>query len=143
MWVITRWNTRLYTHQGASVGFHLGYFVIFMIGLLRYNLGIKPAIWAELVAIVFPLLLGYASARLIPHNLLLAYKRLKLADGAIFFIFLLVGPAWGYFFFENYSLLLDQTVGTFLFLLAATLLIAHTVWKSRRKDKESEQEASP
>jgi hypothetical protein len=32
------WNTRLYTHQGASIGFHIGYFVVFIIGLFRYNL---------------------------------------------------------------------------------------------------------
>ncbi len=137
------WITRLYTHQGASVGFHLGYFVVFIIDLFRYNLGIPPITWIKLLALSIPIMLSYASARLVPYNLLLAYKRLKLSDGAIFFVFVLVGPAWGFFFLEFYSTLLQQALGLTLFLIAVTILAAHSVIQNFHKNKEGDSQALP
>jgi len=126
-------NLRLYTYQGASIGFHVGYFFVFMFVLLIYNLGFTPALWLELVAIAFPVFVGYASARLIPYNLLLAYKRLNLKDGAIFFAFFLLGPVWAYFFLEIYDILLARALGVFVFLLAMTIVAGWTFWQNRRK----------
>jgi len=133
-------NLRLYTHQGASVGFHVGYFFIFTIALLGYNLGFAPALWLELAAMIFPIFLGHASARLIPYNLFLAYKQLSLRDRAIFFVFFLFGPAWGYFFLESYDLLLTRALGVFMFLLAFTILAGQMAWQNRRKNRTSENE---
>jgi hypothetical protein len=121
---VSRLNLRLYTHQGASIGFHAGYFFIFMINLLNYNLGLRSALWAELLAMTFPIFLSYASARLVPYNLLLAYNNLHLENGWIFFVFFLFGPAWGYFLLRVYDILLTKSLGIVTVLIAATLLVA-------------------
>ena len=116
-------NFHLYTQQGASIGFHLGYFFIFMIGLLLYTFGWRSTSWIELIFAAFMVVLGYASARLVPYNLFVAFKRLSLKDGRIFFIFLLVGPAWGYFFLETYDILLTRSQGIFIVLSSLTILL--------------------
>ena len=121
---INRLNLRLFTHQGASIGFHVGYFLIFMISLLGYNLGLQSVVWAEMLVMTFPIFLSYASARLIPYNLLLAYKNLDLNNGAIFFAFFLFSPFWGYFLLQSYEILLTRSVGIVTVLIAATLLVA-------------------
>jgi hypothetical protein len=123
---------RVYIHQGASVGFHVGYFFVFMIGLLRYNLGLQSVTWIEFIYAVFLITLGYASAGLVPYNLLKAYEQLSLKDGKIFFIFFLVGPAWGYFFFESYDLLLTKTLGIFVVLSSITLLLVMMALRYRQ-----------
>ncbi len=125
-------NLRLYTHQGASVGFHVAYFFVFMIGLLVYNFGWRFMTWTELVPATFLVTLGYASARLIPYNLFAAFRRLSLEDGRIFFIFLLVGPAWGYFFFETYDILLTRSLGIFIVLASLTILLAMMALRYRQ-----------
>ena len=132
---VKKLNLRLYIHQGASVGFQIGYFFIFIFGLFRHTLGYTSNLRIELAAMVIPVILGYASARLVPYNLLLAYKQLNLKDGAIFFVFFLFGPAWGYFFLEVYDILLTQTIGAFLFLFAMTIVAGHIAWQNHRKDK--------
>jgi len=114
----------LYTHQGASIGFQLGYFFVFMIGLLRYNLDWESVTWVELTAAACLIVLGWAGARLVPYNLFAAYKQLSLKDGRIFFIFFLVGPAWGYFLLETYDVLLTKALGIFIVLLSITFLLA-------------------
>jgi transcriptional regulator with XRE-family HTH domain len=126
------WNTRLYTHQGASIGFHVGYFVVLSVGLFGYNLGIPPLKWAEWLVILPPLGLAYASARLVPYNILRAFQDLRLAHGAIFFIFAFFGPFWGAFFYWYHSLLLQRTLGLAFFLLAATILAAWSTIQTRR-----------
>ena len=136
---VKKLNLRLYTHQGASVGFQVGYFFIFMFGLFQYNLGFASTLRVELAAMVVPVILGYASARLVPYNLLLAFKQLSLKDGSIFFVFFLFGPVWGYFFLEVYDILLTQALGAFLFLFAMTMVAGHIAWQNRRKAKTIEQ----
>jgi hypothetical protein len=115
---------RLYTHQGASIGFHVGYFVVFMIGLLLYTFGWHSMPWMELISAAFLVALGYASARLVPYNLFAAFKHLSIKDGWIFFGFVLVGPAWGYFFLETYDILLTRSLGIFIVLSSVTILLA-------------------
>ena len=124
---------RLYTHQGASIGFHVGYFVVFMIGLLLYTFVWPSVAWTELVSAAFLVALGYASARLVPYNLFAAFRRLSLKDGWIFFIFVLVGPAWGYFFFETYDILLTRSLGIFIVLSSLTILLAMMAVRYRRR----------
>ena len=126
-------NLRLYTHQGASIGFHVGYFFVLMIVLLRYNLGWQSVTWVELAAAAFQIALGYASARLVPYNLFAAFKQLSLKDGWIFFIFLLVGPAWGYFFLETYDILLTRSLGIFIGLSSMTILLAMMTLRYRQR----------
>lgn len=130
------WVTRLYVHQGASIGFHVGYFGAFVLGLFRYNLGLPFSNLSNLLALTFPLLLGYASAHLIPHNLFTAYQRLRLSDGAIFFIFPLVGPGWACFLFEYYPILLQHNLGLALFLASATLLAVVTLLRKRNSKEQ-------
>jgi hypothetical protein len=117
-------HLRLYTHQGASIGFHLGYFFVFTICLIRYNLGWQSLTRVELFFAVFLVILGYAGARLIPYNLFVAYERLSLRDGWIFYVFLLLGPAWGYFLLVTYDLLLTGSLGIFIVLSSLTILLA-------------------
>ena len=129
---ISTLNLRLYTHQGASIGFHTGYFFTFMIRLLSYHLGLRSVVWAELMMIAFPIFLSYVGARLVPYNLLLAYKDVRLQDGAIFFVFFLFSPVWGYFLLHSYDLLLTQSLGIVSFLIAATILVAMMSLRYRR-----------
>ena len=125
-------NLRLYTHQGASIGFHVGYFFIFMISLLSYNLGLQSVVWMELLAMTFPIFLSYASARLIPYNLLLAYKNLHLKNGDIFFVFFLFSPVWGYFLLQSYEILLTKSLGIVTVLIALTILVAMMTVRQRQ-----------
>lgn len=124
--------TRLYTYQGAGIGFHIGYFVVFAINLLAYYLNLRFSIWFELPATTAMIVLGYVSARLVPFNLWRAFGRLHLADGAIFFVFVLLSPMWGLFFYEFNALLLNSFVGGVTILAAITLFILIAAWQQYR-----------
>ncbi len=124
---------RLYTYQGAFIGFHLGYFVIFAIHLLIYFLQARLSMWYQFMLMGFPLLMGFISARVVPYNLWRAYGRLWFSDGAIFFVFILLGPVWGWFFFEFYSLLISPTTGIIVILAAITLLASLMTLQYQRK----------
>jgi transcriptional regulator with XRE-family HTH domain len=125
-------NLRLYTHQGAAVGFHVGYFGIFTLNLVFYYFGSETSQWLELMGVVFLLVVSYWSAHLIPHNLWQAYQRLNLADGAVFFVFMFLGPVWGVFFYYSYLLILDPVFGPWMVLSACGLLILGMAWQYRR-----------
>lgn len=114
---------RLYTYQGAAIGFNLGYFFVFPLVLVNYYLGVGPSIWLETIAVTLGLILGNMAARVVPHNLWLAYHRLHLADGAVFFAVAFLGPLWGVFFLEYYSILLTPLLGSIIVLVAVTLFI--------------------
>jgi hypothetical protein len=73
------------------------------------------------------------AARVVPHNLWLAYGRLDLADGWIFFVVALLGPLWGIFFLEYYSVLLTPALGSIVILLALTGVIIFGIYQSRRR----------
>jgi hypothetical protein len=124
---------RLYTYQGAFIGFHLGYFVIFAIHLLMYFLQIRLSITHQFLLMGFPLVMGYISAHVVPYNLWRAYGRLWFSDGAIFFVFILLGPLWGWFFFEFYSILISPTTGIIVILAAITLLVSLMTLQYQRK----------
>ena len=125
--------TRLYVHQGAFIGFHLGYFIVFAIGLIRHYFNLQSAGWLELITMAIPLVISHTAAQLTPYNLWHAYRRLHLKDGGIFFVFVILGPLWGWFFFEFYSLLTSPLTGIFVILAATTLLISLMTWQYRRK----------
>lgn len=122
---------RLYTYQGAFVGFHVGYFFIFTIHLATYYLQVAPAIWVQFVLASFPVFMGAVGAYVVPDNLWRAYKRLSLSDGWIVFVFILLGPFWNWFFLEFYIFILSRTQGV-LIILTALLL---GVWLAARKPK--------
>ena len=126
---------RLYTYQGAGIGFNLGYFFIFPISLLRAYLHLESVVWVEIIAAVTGLLLGSMGARVVPHNLWLAYKRLSLSDGWIFFVVALMGPLWALFFLEFYPVLLNPVTGILVFLLAITIMVFLATRKSKNYDK--------
>lgn len=115
---------RLYTYQGAFVGFHIGYFIIFMICLVGFYLQIKSAAWFHFLLAGLPLLMGSMGAHLVPENLWLAYQRLSLLDGWIFFVSIPIGFVWAFFFLEYYSWLTSPRSGVFIIIMAMFLAIA-------------------
>jgi hypothetical protein len=123
---------RLYTYQGAGIGFNLGYFFVFPLVLARYYLHLKSSIWLELAAVTLGLILGSMSARVVPHNLWVAYGRLRLADGAIFFVVALLGPLWGLFFLKFYSVFLTPFLGTIMILLALVMVVIIAKHQSKK-----------
>jgi hypothetical protein len=124
---------RLYTYQGAGIGFNLGYFFVFPLILVRYYLGLESSVWLEIAAVTLGLILGNMAARVVPHNLWLAYERVDLADGWMFFVVALVGPVWGIFFLEYYSVLLTPALGSIVILLALTGVVIWGIYQSRKK----------
>jgi hypothetical protein len=131
---------RLYTYQGAGIGFNLGYFFVFPLALIRYYLGLGPSVWVELTAVTLGLILGNMAARVVPHNLWLAYGRLHLADGVLFFVVAFVGPLWGVFFLEYYSILLRPVLGSVIIVAALVLFLSIAARQSRKKvDSEQAQ----
>jgi hypothetical protein len=131
---------RLYTYQGAGIGFNLGYFFILPLVLIRYYLNLGSSSWLEFFAVTLALILGNMSARVVPHNLWLAYHRLIFKDGAIFFVVALVGPLWGTFFLEFYSVLLQPFWGGMVVLTALLLFLTIPIGQSKRKiDTEQAQ----
>jgi hypothetical protein len=131
---------RLYTYQGAGIGFNLGYFFVFPLALMRYYLGLGPSVWVELTAVTLGLILANMAARVVPHNLWLAYGRLHLADGVLFFVVAFVGPLWGVFFLEDYSILLRPVLGSVIIIAALVLFLIIAARQSRKKvDSEQAQ----
>lgn len=125
---------RLYTHQGAMWGFHLGYSTIFLLSLLGYYLGflVSSSSWVGAFIAIWPVLFGYVAAKQVPFNLWRAYGELRLSDGAIFFVAVLFGPAWGIFYYFFYPLLLSPIIGSVTFLLAVGTLSALMVWQNHK-----------
>lgn len=123
---------RLYTYQGAGIGFNLGYFFVLPLVLIRHYLNLGPSIWLEIIAVTLGLVLGNMSARVVPHNLWLAYRRLHFTDGAIFFVVAFIGPMWGIFFLEYYPVLLTPLWGSTVILIALLLSILIAVQQSKR-----------
>jgi hypothetical protein len=122
---------RLYTYQGAAVGFHVGYFMIFAFHLIAYYLQIRLPIWFQFLLMTFPLFIGAVGANVVPDNLWRAYKRLSLRDGWIFFVFVLVGPLWGWFFLQYYSWLISPVIGAGIIVIA--LLLTAMMGRHKRK----------
>lgn len=124
---------RLYTYQGAGIGFNLGYFFAYPFALVGYYLNLDSSVLVEIAAVGAGLVLGNMGARVVPHNLWRAYGRLKFSDGAIFFVVALMAPAWGFFFLEFYSILLAPVTGISVFLLAITIIVMGTTRKSKHE----------
>jgi hypothetical protein len=53
--------------------------------------------------------------------------------GGIFFIFIILGPLWAWFFLEFYETLITQKLGAILILLSATILAGAMAIQYRRK----------
>ena len=130
---------RLYTYQGAAIGFNLGYFFVFPFILVWYYLNLGPSVWLEITAVTLGLILGNVGARVVPHNLWLAYGRLHLSDCAIFFVVALLGPLWGFFFLQYYSVLLTPLFGSIVILIATALLIMVAARQSKKADAKQAQ----
>jgi hypothetical protein len=109
---------RLYTYQGAGIGFNVGYFLVFPWSLASYYLGFGISIWIEILAATVSVGLGNMAARVVPHNLWRAYGRLTLKDGWIFFAVALMGPFWALFLVEYYTTILDRVLGVIVILVA-------------------------
>lgn len=124
---------RLYTYQGAGIGLNLGYFFVFPFSLARFYLQLDSAVWVEIAAATLALILGNMGARVVPHNLWLAYGRLKFSDGAIFFVVALVGPFWGFFFLEFYPILLTPVLGILMILLGVSFTVIITKRRSKKQ----------
>ena len=134
---------RLYTYQGAAIGFNVGYFFVLPLILIRYYLQLGSSIWLEIAAVTLGLILGNMAARVVPHNLWLAYKRLTLADGRIFFIVAFIGPMWGLFFLEYYSILLTPISGIIIILFALTVVVLISTRQARKNISHDKQNTEP
>jgi transcriptional regulator with XRE-family HTH domain len=122
---------RLYTHQGAALGFHLAYVLVVTAALIGHYLGWPRTLALELAAAALPLAASYIAARVVPVNLWTAYRRLALADGAVFFVFAAFGPLWATFFLCTQALLLQPLTGTLIILSALSTLAAVMARKTR------------
>ncbi len=123
---------RLYTYQGAGIGFDAGFFIVFPLGLARYYLHLESSTWIEIAAVTMGLVLGNMGARVVPYNLWHAYGRLRLADGGIFFVVALLGPLWGFFLWEFYPVLQVPVLGTVIILIGLTIAVIIPVRQSRQ-----------
>ena len=126
---VTELNLRFYTHLGASVGYHVGYMMIFAAALLGHYLGVavRP-VWINCLAAAWPVILGAAAAQQIPFNQWRAFGRVWLADGAIFAIFFLFGPLLAGFFFEYHSWLINPLTGIPLITLGLICVAVLSRW---------------
>ena len=134
---------RLYTYQGAAIGFNVGYFFILPLVLTRYYLQLGSSIWLEIMAVTLGLILGNMAARVVPHNLWRAYERLTLADGGIFFVVAFIGPMWGLFFLKYYPVLLTPVLGVITILLALTAVVLISTWQARKSISQGKQNLEP
>ena len=123
----------IYTYQGASSGFHLGYFAVFVLSLTQYYFQLQPVVWIEFIKMALPIVVGYTGAQLVPYNLWRAYGRLHLKDGGIFFIFAMLGPVWAWFFLEFYEILITRKLGIIIILISITMLTGVMALQYRRK----------
>jgi hypothetical protein len=123
---------RLYTYQGAFLGFHIGYAIVFLAKLLTSYVSLSHWGLLDGLAAVWPVVLSYASARQIPFNLWRAYGRLQLDDNLIFFVFVFFPLGFGLFFWMNYSILLPPEFGIPILLFSAGVLAALTAWRRQR-----------
>lgn len=124
---------RLYTYQGAGIGFNVGYFLLFPFSLVWHYLGFRSTVWIGVLAATAGLILGSVGARVVPHNLWRAYKRLAWRDGGIFFVAALIGPLWGWFFLEYHSILLTPIWGIIFILLSLVGVILVARWSSKKR----------
>ncbi|MBV6394525.1 MAG: hypothetical protein HFACDABA_00090 [Anaerolineales bacterium] len=131
-WLSNSPSLRLYTHQGAFVGFHIGYFAILFAELIRYSLHLPSSsllVWAGTLAM---LVVGYIGATVIPYNIWRAYSRLNLRDGVIFFAFILMGPFWGLYLLQYFPML-TSPAGLFSVIAIVTLLSGWIAWQTNRR----------
>lgn len=125
--------TRFYTYQGASIGYHLGCFVVFTSRLLTYYSHVNFSIVFQVLLAALPLLIGYAGANLVPYNLWQAYGRLSLKDGWIFSVFFVLGPVWGFYFYNFYPVFLSHSVGVLTALMVLTFFMILTLLQRKNQ----------
>ena len=122
----------LYAYLGSYTGFHVGYFIAILFTSVQNLLEVEPATWIEFLKLLFPIVIGYSGAQLIPYNLWLAHGRLTLRDGRVLFVFILLGPLWAYFFLEFYKILISPLIGAIIILTAITLVLAYEARKTQK-----------
>lgn len=125
-------NLWLYMFQGVYAGFHLGYFLMFFLTLIFTQFNLQSTTWFDVIKILFIIFVSYASAQLVPYNLLRAYQRLELKDGWMFFIFVFVGLGWAFFFLEYYEMLVSPILGPSMILISISLVILIEIFKIRK-----------
>jgi hypothetical protein len=125
---------RLYTHEGAFLGFHMGYIVIFFFNLILHYLEVHPPAMVDFVLAGLPVLMGAVGAHMVPDNLWRAYDELLIKKNWVIIVGLpLVGTFLGWFFLEFYSELLHPAFGTTDILIALFII----AWKSVRDRKKA------
>ncbi|MBL8062337.1 MAG: hypothetical protein JNK32_04915 [Anaerolineales bacterium] len=122
---------RLFVHAGAYLGFHTGYFIVFLFTFIQGLLDIPPVTLIELFKAAFLIAFGYIDAQLIPYNLWLAYQHFDFKESGILFAFIPFGLVWAWFLVEFYETLASPVTGTILLLSSVTLIALWEVRKSR------------
>jgi uncharacterized membrane protein YciS (DUF1049 family) len=103
---------------GSSIGYMLGNLSILALALVAYHLQFYP--WPRLVVLLlslWPVLLGSTSVRMVPHNYLVAYGRIKFQDfkGMLITFLLPFLISWSIYTFH--ALLLSKILGPLVLIL--------------------------
>ncbi len=126
---------RLYTLQGAILGYHFSFMLYFVLRLVAHYFGLRTiSTWLEGLIATGIVLVSHMAARQVPMNLWRAYGELRLRHGAIFFVFILYGPMWGIFFLTFHPFLLSPETGILIIFLATVILSGLMTWQKRRTD---------
>jgi len=131
---VKTWALRLFTHQGALIGFTVGYMMVFIGALAGHYLALGRAPrWLEGIIAAWPIILGYAAARQVPFNLWRAYGGLRFAalDLIPSLAFVLFGPFWAAFFYAYHPWLLYAPAGLALILCALGIAAGSAAWQAR------------
>lgn len=117
-------SLRLFTYQGAFIGFDIGYIVVFIVKLLAYYAGREQqsTLWLDLLASSAIVYLAHLAAVQVPYNLWRAYRELDVKAWAVFFVFVPFGTLFGAFFLNAYPVLLSPILGLPIILVSVFLL---------------------
>jgi hypothetical protein len=128
------WQVRAYTYLGAATGLHVGFTLLFMLGLVYYYAsGEGLGAWASAILLILALVISAASAREVPFNQWRAFARVRLRDGAIFSVFIVFPFLFSFFWIVSYDVLLNRLIGPLVFSLAFLIIAWLSVHSSRNK----------
>jgi hypothetical protein len=127
---------QVFTHQGAQIGFHLGYMTILLGALIGHYVdqaAFPP--WLEGLVALWPVVLSQVAARQVPFNLWRAFRELHFtwADLGPTLAFILIGPFWAWFFLTYHPWLLDPLKGLLLIGGSVAWIAIQSVWQARRR----------
>jgi hypothetical protein len=126
---------RLFTLQGASMGYAIGFMVVYWAHLLGAAVPLAPVSLFAFLGAGLPVALGVMSAHLMADNLWRAYGQLSLRANWVTFVFVVFGFLWAFVYIQLNDMFPEPrwqlTVWAIGFILAA-LWTRHTRSRARR-----------